>query len=373
MTTPAKMPLRAGLIWSSLLLGVMVVLSAIAWVKVPAGQQIPIHWGVDGQPDNYAGKTFALLMMPMVGLAMALLLIFIARIEPRQGNITRSAKAFTIIWISTLAVLTIMHAFLVATALGIPIGINTIIPVTIGLLFIIMGNYLGKIRSNFFLGIRTPWTLSSELSWSHTHRLGGKLFMLIGAILLLSMLLNDMSLVFYLLMAELLGATLLLSIYSYLVWRMDPNKKDVNGQPGELLPAPATTPALRILTIISVLYVLALPVAAVIGAQWATPRADVTQRAREMVQAMAQGDFQQAETNFDPRMRAALPPDRLRGIWSDLTTQYGPFQRITGTRISRLWPYTQVYVTMQFARSPVTVRVVCNRSGEISGLWLASR
>ena len=88
-----------------------------------------------------------------------------------------------------------------------------------GILFIVIGNYLGKIRSNYMMGIRTPWTLSSDLAWDKTHRLGGKLFMLAGLLLLLSALFLPVTWWVYVMLGTLFPMLIVLFVYSYLVWR----------------------------------------------------------------------------------------------------------------------------------------------------------
>ena len=363
------MTYRHGLLWSALLIVVMLAISAYAWVRLPAGVTMPTHWGLDGQPDGYSGKTVGLLMLPLTAVLVALLFLLITRIEPRQKNLRLSARAYTIIVVASLGLLVVLHGLLVATALGAHLDVTLLLSLGLGALFLIIGNYLGKLRSNFFAGIRTPWTLSSDLSWDRTHRFGGKLFMLLGVILLLALFRHDSCLFYMLLMGELLLLLVMLSVYSYTVWRLDLNRKNSGPEEWKSAATPGAVTAPRTVAILTVLLMLALPFASLFVRGWITPSVDITGRAVNMVQQLAQGNAPAAEQYFDGPMLAALPPDRLRGLWSGLTAQYGAYQRITGTHITGCWPYTQVYVTVQFARAAVTMRVVFSHDGKISGLW----
>ena len=115
-----------------------------------------------------------------------------------------------------------LHVTMTLITLGYAISINIVISVGLGLLFIVIGNFLGKIRSTYTFGIRTPWTLDSELSWNKTHRLGGKLFMLAGVATLFSGLLFDDEILVVVMLVSILGAALVSTVYSYFVWKQDP-------------------------------------------------------------------------------------------------------------------------------------------------------
>lgn len=207
----------------------MLALSAWAWPQVPADAQIPVHWGPGGQPDGYGPKWLGLLGLPAVALAVLALLAFLPRFEPRRANLARSSTAYVATGIAALALLGVIHAFAVATALGGAVSAEAnIIPVVgigAGLLFIVIGNYLGKTRSSWFFGIRTPWTLSSERSWSRTHRLGGYLFIALGVTMLLAAVLLSPEVFIWLVLIGVPTSVALLAAYSYFVWRDDPERQ----------------------------------------------------------------------------------------------------------------------------------------------------
>ncbi len=213
---------RSGLIFGIVIVIVMFAISAWAWVQLPAGAQIPVHWGVDGQPDRYSGKVEGLLLMPLIAAGLMALFEIIPKMEPRRSNILRSEKAYNAVRISLLLFLLGLYIVIVANILGYPIDMNFMVALGTGLLFIVLGNYLGKVRSNYMFGIRTPWTLTSDLAWNKTHRLGGRLFMLSGAVIILCGIFTPQWIVGAILIGA-LGTTAVTMIYSYRIWKSDPD------------------------------------------------------------------------------------------------------------------------------------------------------
>lgn len=217
---------RKVIIFSLLIIIVMLAISAYGWVKIPSGEQIPVHWGPSGEPDRYGGKAEGLLVTPGIGVFLTLLFTFLPRIDPRRANLAKSQKAYTAVWAGTLIMMLIIHSVVVAAALGSQINIGRVIPGAVGILFIVIGNYLPKTRSNFYMGIRTPWTLSSELSWQKTHRLGGRLFILMGLFLMTSVFIQS-ELWVWVVIGSIMVLTIGLMVYSYGVWKNDPDRQTV--------------------------------------------------------------------------------------------------------------------------------------------------
>jgi uncharacterized membrane protein len=200
-------------------------LSAWALTQIPAGAQVPIHWGIDGRPDGYADALPALLFTPGITLLLGLLLAVVPTFDPRRGNLVRSSTAYLWICGSMLVFIAGLHVVLVVAALGNDVDVTRFIGVGIGALFAVIGNFLGKTRSSWFMGIRTPWTLSSELSWTRTHRLGGILFVAVGLITMFVSLVLPPEAFFLTLMIGILGSVVVLFAYSYFVWRDDPDRR----------------------------------------------------------------------------------------------------------------------------------------------------
>ncbi len=211
---------KPGLYSSGIILLFMFGVAAWAWPQVPADAQIPVHWNVSGTPNGFAGKLQGLLGLPLIAAAVAGLFVLIPSIEPRRRHLSESGTPYTVTWIGVLALMAVLQLAAVSYALGNTRLAGVVGLATLGGLFIVIGNYLGKVRSNFMFGIRTPWTLTSEVSWNKTHRLGGRLFFLLGIALIATALLGKT--VSAVLVAG--GAVLIavvVCVYSYLIWRAD--------------------------------------------------------------------------------------------------------------------------------------------------------
>ena len=203
----------------------MVALAAWAWPQIPADARIPIHWGPSGEPDGYGDKWIGLLGLPLVSVALLGLLVVLPRIEPRRANLQRSRTAYVAIGIATMALMGAIHAFAVLAALGSGANIGPLAAIGVGALLLVVGNYLGKTRSNWFFGIRTPWTLASERSWQRTHRLGGRVFVALGLITLAVTAIVGPMMAIWMMLGGLTVAIAWLVAYSYLAWRDDPNRE----------------------------------------------------------------------------------------------------------------------------------------------------
>jgi len=357
METEARMNLKPGLIGSGIIISIMIILSVWAWTVIPAGKLLPVHGGLNG-PDCYGSKAEALLGLPVTALFMTGLFLLIAKIEPRKRNLQLSSKAYTTMWLASLSFFLVMHVFGILRDIGMKLSVNSIIYI-IGPVFIVIGNYMGKIRSNYFFGIRTPWTLSSEFAWDKTHRFGGKIYILLGIIILASALSQNLVLPFTLMMSEILVSALMVTIYSYFAWKMDPGRAD-NSQ---IQPGSSTLKGVAVFTVV-LMFLLAVGVVYRLRPNSAS-QALVT-RAREVVQLQANGDFAGAEKNFDQTMKDALPPEKLKDLWQ----KFGKFTDIEGTRTENLFIFQIVYVTTEFESQTVDFKIVFNTRGQVSGLWI---
>ncbi|MCD6204391.1 MAG: SdpI family protein [Candidatus Marinimicrobia bacterium] len=217
--------LKPALVTAITLFVIMALISIWAALQLPADIKLPVHWNINGEPNQYAGKFLGLFMMPIVVMVVILLVTFLPRIEPRKKNINLSMKAYNLVIISIILVFATLHIVMIMNALGKSLSIGKIVPALIGVLFIVIGNYMGKIRSNFMLGIKTPWTLSSELSWNKTHRLGGRLFILSGFLIIISSFMLSGTARMIILLISVFGTVIISFIYSYLIWKGDPDKK----------------------------------------------------------------------------------------------------------------------------------------------------
>lgn len=191
-----------------------------ALLQLPAGARVPIHFNSLGEADGWASAGLALFMLPLLALLLLGLQRALPLIDPRGDNLRRSAKALAMIWVAVVAVLAVTQAHIVMQALSLTQPMPRLPLVLMGGLFVVLGNFMGKLRPNFTVGIRTPWTLSNERVWDQTHRFGGKAFMLAGmALLALSLASLPASWTGPVIMAAALGPALASVLWSYWLWR----------------------------------------------------------------------------------------------------------------------------------------------------------
>jgi uncharacterized membrane protein len=209
-------------LWGSgVVVGLMLLMSLYAGAQLPAGAKIPVHWNALGEVDRYGGRFEGLFLLPLVAAGLALLFYFLPYLDPHGENIRRSGKAYRVLWMVMLLFFLVLHSIALLSVLGVPINMTQAILSAMGLMFMFLGNYMGKIRRNYLMGIRTPWTLHSDAVWDKTHRLGGKLFMLSGFLTLVAGLLLQPMWGFVVLGVS-MGITLAVSlIYSYRLWRQE--------------------------------------------------------------------------------------------------------------------------------------------------------
>jgi uncharacterized membrane protein len=131
--------------------------------------------------------------------------------------------------IGTALLIAAIHVFLILSAIGQPVDLKVILLPGAAGLFILLGNYLGKTRSNWFAGIRTPWTLSSDYAWEKTHRWAGRLFVLTGVMTLAAWFVADIEIAAWVMIAAIVVASLVSVLLSYFYWRNDPDRTQTNG------------------------------------------------------------------------------------------------------------------------------------------------
>ena len=219
------MNLRLPLTLSVFLIAVMAAISAWAWVKLPGTAVIATHWGVDGRVNGTMPKDWGLAFLPAIGLALTLLFAAVPRIEPRRANMIASRKPFYAIWLSALVVIAVAHAMVVGLALGYPINVPGVLIILLPLSIAVGGNYLGKARANFFVGVRTPWTLSSDLSWEKTHRILGRLFVWSALIVLAVRFAIGIEAAYLAFAATITASAVFAIASSYVFWKNDPARR----------------------------------------------------------------------------------------------------------------------------------------------------
>lgn len=217
------------LIVNTVLILAMLGITAWAWPLIADDAQLPVHWGLEGVPDRFGSKWEALLTLPIVSAGLTAVFLVLPSFDPRRKNLERSAKLWNAAAIGTVLLIAGLHVFLVLTATGRDLDIRNFLLPGIAGLFLLLGNYLGKSRSNWFAGVRTPWTLSSDYSWDKTHRWAGRLFMLTGALTLFAWFFASPEVALYVMVAAMAATSLISIVLSYVFWRNDPDRANANG------------------------------------------------------------------------------------------------------------------------------------------------
>lgn len=205
--------------------GLIVLLSFAASLYVilqmPADITLPVHWGISGKPDAFADSTLVLLMSPMIMIIITILMAALKFLEPRKRNLEQSKVGMQAVFWAIMVLLIALEAGYLLLASGYPVSMFKLVISALGLSFMIMGNYFGKVRSNFFIGIKTPWTLSSDTVWQKTHRLAGKLALGAGLISASLVWLVTAEFAGYLVIGLLLPSILVPAALSWWFWRLE--------------------------------------------------------------------------------------------------------------------------------------------------------
>ena len=202
------------LILSSVVILLPILVGLVLWNKLP--DSFATHWGVDGQPDGWSSKAFAILFLPLFLVGMQLFCVWITDLTNR-GN-EQSRKVMNLIfWIMPMVSL-LSNGTVYAIALGKTWEITNLMPVTLGVLFAIVGNYLPKCTRNTTIGIKVTWALNNEENWNATHRFAGKLWVTAGVLTVFTVFLPT-SIGYPIMFVSLIGAGFGSMLYSYLYYR----------------------------------------------------------------------------------------------------------------------------------------------------------
>lgn len=203
---------RVWWIVSASLLALAWLSAALAYPQLP--DQIPTHWNIHGEIDGYGAKWWALFLTPAIMLAAFLMFLALPWLSPRHFAVDAFRPTYEFIAITAMALMTYIHGLLLWAAWSGPVDISRALMAGICLALAVIGNVLGKVRRNFYVGIRTPWTLASERVWIDTHRLAAWLFALAGAAGAVSAVLLSRVLAFAVPFAFIMAAALVPVIYS---------------------------------------------------------------------------------------------------------------------------------------------------------------
>lgn len=204
---------------NALALALILLMFAIAaWLYPALPDPVPTHWNAVGEVDGWTAKPWGVYLLPLITLGLLPLLLLLPVISPKGFRLDAARQVYDIVVFTVVAFMLLVELFSFRAALGHGGDFTRAMPIILGLLFIVLGNYLPRFPRNFFVGIRTPWTLASESVWRRTHRLGGRLFMAAGFLALGAGLLG---LPIALWVGAIVLAVLVPALYSLIVYRTE--------------------------------------------------------------------------------------------------------------------------------------------------------
>jgi immunity protein, SdpI family len=205
--------------WFGLFVAALAVAASI-WAYPRLPPTMATHWSLNGTPDGFSSRTWALAIVPIMLVFMTIMFNVLPKVDPRRENYAKFLSSYWLIANAVIVFLLIAHALVIASGLGFSVKIDRLMPLGIGLLFVFLGNYLTRVEPNWFIGIRTPWTLSSDTVWRRTHRTGG-LLMVIGGLVLAVGAFMPRPVFLVLLVATICIVAVIPIVQSYVLWRRE--------------------------------------------------------------------------------------------------------------------------------------------------------
>lgn len=189
---------------------------AYVWNQLPT--EVPLHWNIKGEVDRYGDRSEIILIPILTSLLIYLIFLVVPYIDPKKQIQKMGKKYDSLKWIIT-TFMSVLALFIIYTAKNQSMANPNYILLLFGVLFIIFGNYFKTIKANYFIGIRTPWTLENENVWKETHKLGGKIWFAGGLLIILSSLIFDEQTNFIIFMTIIAVMVLVPVVYSYLLFK----------------------------------------------------------------------------------------------------------------------------------------------------------
>lgn len=171
------------------LINICLILAAFAFAAAMYNslpESVPTHWNDHGMVNGYTPKPWGVFILPLTMLGIYLMFLIVPAISPSGFRINRFIRVYWILCTVTIGFLLVMTIFALLKAQDSSVPLNRVVNASIGVLIIVIGNFLGKVTKNFFVGIRTPWTLASDEVWFRTHRLAGISFVIAGFVVLIA-------------------------------------------------------------------------------------------------------------------------------------------------------------------------------------------
>lgn len=188
-----------------------ILIGLLLWKQLP--DSVATHWGIDSQPNGYSSKALAVFGIPVILLLLHLLCVAATNMDPRAKDMNKKIVR-VVLWICPLLSLAVCSS-VYAYNLGYGINVEFVCGLLIGVLYLILGNFIPKIKQNYTIGFRVPWALNDSDNWYHTHRFGGKCMLIGGIVMIVTAPFQNMWVLLVLAMIP----CILPVIYSYLYYR----------------------------------------------------------------------------------------------------------------------------------------------------------
>ena len=198
-----------------------ITLGYIIYIYPSLPDLIPTHWGTSGEADRYNDKSYVFLFFAII-VGINVLMPVVAKIDPRKDNYLRFGKSFNIFRIAITLLfmgVTFISTQAALSNLSDSFSVDKLVPALIGVLFIVIGNYMPKFKHNYTMGIKTPWTLADEDVWNKTHRVSGPIWIIGGALMILNGFLVPDSFTIYVIITTISIMVILPFAYSYVIYR----------------------------------------------------------------------------------------------------------------------------------------------------------
>jgi len=166
-----------------LIMGGMLLAALFLYPHLP--DKVPSHWNVRGEIDAYQTRFWGAFFAPSMTVAIYILMVIVPAIDPRRENYRRFSGAYNFLRWALVIFFGCIYAATILVAFGYPVNMSLLVKAMVAVLFLIIGNFMGQFRHNYFVGIKTPWTLANEEVWQRTHRMAGKIWVAGGLICLL--------------------------------------------------------------------------------------------------------------------------------------------------------------------------------------------
>jgi len=190
----------------------------LLWNQLP--DQMVSHWNINDQADGYSNKFWGVFLVPIISVGLFLLFLVIPSIDPLKENVAQFRESFNVFTLLFLVFMAYIHGLMLTWNLGYTgFRMSAAMLPALGLLFFFIGMMMSKARRNFFIGIRTPWTLSSDTVWGETHRIGGLLFKVAGVLAFFGAFFPVYA--FWFIFLPIMGSTLFTVIYSYVLYQRE--------------------------------------------------------------------------------------------------------------------------------------------------------